>query len=145
MDSSQQIWAAVLSSTGLFAFLTVVVTGVGKHVNGTAGRERIRNTGLKQQRDEAWALVREERLRSQEAKTNAEKAVTEAKAEADKAVREERDRADHADERADVEAFNRRLTEEYASQLRRDCTEHGMTDRELRPWPTLRKPPPEKD
>jgi DNA-binding helix-hairpin-helix protein with protein kinase domain len=145
VDSTQQIWATVLSSAGLFTFLGVVANGVIKHVNGTAGRERVRNTGLKQQRDEAWALVREERLRSQEAKTSAEKAVTEAKAQADKAVREERDRADHADERADVEAHNRRLTEEYASQLRRDCTEHGMTDRELRPWPTLRKPPPEQE
>jgi len=46
-------------------------------------------------------------------------------------------------ERADIEAHNRRLTEEYASQLRRDCTEHGMSDNELRPWPKLKKPPPE--
>lgn len=123
MDSSQQLWAAVLTSAGLFSFLGVVATGVIKHVNGTAGRERIRNTGLKQQRDEAWALVRTERARGDR----------------------ERDRADLADERADVEAHNRRLTEEYASQLRRDCTEHGMTDRELRPWPALRKPPPEQE
>lgn len=42
----------------------------------------------------------------------------------------ERERA-----RADREALNRRLTEEYASQLRRDCTEHGVTT--LRPWPRL--------
>lgn len=121
MDSSQQIWAAVLSSAGLFSFLGVVANGILKHRNGTAGRERIRNTGLKQQRDEAWALLREER----------------------KLAKEERDRADKADERADLEAHNRRITEEYASQLRRDCTEHGMTDRELRPWPQLKKPPEE--
>lgn len=112
MDSStQQIWATVLSSAGLFAFLGVVANGVIKHVNGTAGRERIRNTGLKQQRDEAWALVREERAR-----------------------------ADHSDERADLEAHNRRLIMEYASELRRDCTDHGVTDKELRPWPRLKKP-----
>lgn len=123
MDSTQQIWAAVLSSAGLFTFLGVVANGVIKHVNGTAGRERVRNAGLKQQRDEAWALVRTERARGDA----------------------ERDRADQADERADLEAHNRRITEEYASQLRRDCTEHGMPDRELRPWPPLKKPPPEKE
>jgi hypothetical protein len=117
MDSSQQqIWAAVLSSAGLFTFLGVVANGVIKHVNGTAGRERVRNTGLKQQRDEAWALLREERVR-----------------------------ADESDARADLEAHNRRLTEEYASQLRRDCTEHGVTDKELRPWPALRKPPNQQE
>lgn len=122
MDSSQQIWAAVLSSAGLFTFLGVVANGVIKHVNGTAGRERIRNTGLKQQRDEAWALVRSERARGDS----------------------ERDRADCSDARADIEAYNRCLTEEYASQLRPDCTEHGVTDKELRPWPTLKKPPNEQ-
>jgi len=145
MDSSQQIWAAVLSSAGLFTFLGVVANGVIKHVNGTAGRERIRNTGLKQQRDEAWALVREERKLSQEAKAAADKAVREAQTAADGAVKEERDRADAADARADIEAFNRRLTEEYASQLRRDCTEHGVTDKELRPWPALRKLPNQQE
>lgn len=56
MDSSQQqIWAAVLSSAGLFAFLGVVATGIGKHINGTAGRERVRNMGMKEQRNDAWA------------------------------------------------------------------------------------------
>ncbi|MDN4646462.1 hypothetical protein [Arthrobacter sp. PsM3] len=123
MDSTQQIWAAVLASSGLFAFLGVVANGVLKHVDGTAGREKVRNTGLKQQRDEAWALVRTERARGDS----------------------ERDRADLSDERADIEAFNRRLTEEYASQLRRDCTEHGMQDRELRPWPPLKKLPKEQE
>lgn len=123
MDSSQQIWAAVLSSAGLFTFLGVVANGVIKHVNGTAGRERVRNTGLKQQRDEAWALLREER----------------------KLTQGERVRADESDARADLEAHNRRLTEEYASQLRRDCTEHGVTDKELRPWPALRKPPNQQE
>lgn len=42
----------------------------------------------------------------------------------------ERERA-----RADSEAVKRRKVEEYASALRRDCTEHGAT--ELRPWPKL--------
>lgn len=116
MDSTQQIWATVLSSAGLFTFLGVVANGVIKHVNGTAGRERIRNTSLKQLKDEAWALLREERKR-----------------------------ADASDARADLEAYNRRLTEEYASQLRRDCTEHGVTDTELRPWPVLKKPPTEDE
>ncbi|UKA59148.1 hypothetical protein [Arthrobacter sp. FW306-2-2C-D06B] len=51
--------------------------------------------------------------------------------------------AERERDRADREAHNRRITEEYASQLRRDCTEHGMTDQELRPWPVLKKPPPD--
>lgn len=55
MDSTQQIWAAVLSSAGFFTFLGIVATGIGKHINGTAGRERIRNMGMKEQRNEAWA------------------------------------------------------------------------------------------
>lgn len=112
----QQLVVALLGSAGLFSFLGVLVSGITKVRNGTAGREKIRNAGLKEQRNEAWA--------------DAEK---------------ERDRADCERARADLEAHNRRLTEEYASQLRRDCTEHGMTDRELRPWPTLRKPPPEQE
>jgi hypothetical protein len=122
VDSTQQIWAAVLASTGLFSFLGLVANGIIKHVNGTAGRERVRNTGLKQQRDEAWALVRTERARGDS----------------------ERDRADEADARADLEALNRRRIQEYASELRRDCTAHGVTDKELRPWPVLKKPPTEE-
>lgn len=142
MDSStQQIWATVLSSAGLFTFLGVVASGVIKHVNGTAGRERIRNTGLKQQRDEAWTLVREERARADATKRDADKAITEALAKADAAVREERDRADESDARADREAYNRRITEEYASQLRRDCVAHGVANQELRPWPVLKLKP----
>ena len=145
MDSTQELWAAVLASTGLFTFLGVVANGVIKHVNGTAGRERIRNTGLKQQRDEAWALVREERQRTDAAKAAADVVIKETKAKADSVIKEERDRADASDNRADVEAFNRRLTEEYASQLRRDCTEHGVTDRDLRPWPRLKPLPKEQE
>lgn len=44
-------------------------------------------------------------------------------------------RAEAAELRADREARNRRKTEEYASALRRDCTEHGATV--IRPWPSL--------
>lgn len=109
MDSTQQIWAAVLSSAGFFTFLTVIATGVGKHLNGTAGRERIRNMGMKEQRKEAWA------------------------------------EAAKADATADLEAHNRRLIQEYASGLRRDLLELGVPEDKLRPWPTLKKPPPEKD
>jgi len=108
MDSTQQIWAAVLSSAGFFTFLTVIATGVGKHLNGTAGRERIRNMGMKEQRNEAWA------------------------------------EAAKSDALADREAHNRRLTEEYASQLRRLLMErHGVQEDQLPPWPALKKPPPE--
>jgi hypothetical protein len=114
MDATQATVAIMTAGGGVF--LVALVQGLGKYLSGAAGRERARNSSLKQQRDEAWALVREER-----------------------------ERADLSDARADVEAHNRRLTEEYASQLRRDCTEHGMSDRELRPWPVLKKPPPEPD
>lgn len=44
-------------------------------------------------------------------------------------------RAELSELRADREARNRRKTEEYASALRRDCTEHGAT--KIRPWPKL--------
>lgn len=115
MDTAQ-ILSTVLGSAAVSAFFVALVNGTVKYFNGTAGRERIRNTGLRQQRNEAWA--------------DAEK---------------ERDRADRMQERADREARNRRLTEEYASQLRRDCTAHGMTDAQLRPWPQLEKPPPTQE
>lgn len=108
MDSTQQIWAAVLSSAGFFTFVTFVVTGVGKHINGTAGRERIRNMGMKEQRNEAWA------------------------------------EASKADIRADREAHNRRLIQEYASGLRRDLLELGVPEEKLRAWPALKQPPQEE-
>ncbi|MFM9430075.1 hypothetical protein [Arthrobacter sp. MP_2.3] len=104
MDGTQ-ILVAVLGVVGSSGFLVALVNGGVKVANGTAGRERVRNAGMKEQRNEAWADAERER------------------------------------DRADLEAFNRRLTEEYASQLRRDCTEHGITYRELRPWPALKKPP----
>ncbi|MET4095101.1 hypothetical protein [Arthrobacter sp. UYCu712] len=107
MDGTQ-ILVAVLGVVGSSGFLVALVNGVVKVANGTAGRERIRNISMKEQRNEAWADAERER------------------------------------DRADLEAHNRRLTEEYASELRRDCTEHGMSGRELRPWPKLKKPPPDK-
>jgi hypothetical protein len=109
VDSTQQLWAAVLTSAGLFSFLGVIATGITKHVNGTAGRERLRNMGMKEQRNEAWA---------ESAKSDA---------------------------RADREAQNRRLTEEYASGLRRDLLELGVPEEKLRKWPELKKAPPEKE
>lgn len=108
MDTTQLI-VAVLGSAGVSAFLVALVNGAVKYFNGTAGRERVRNVGLKDQRNEAWKDAERER------------------------------------ERADLEAHNRRLIMEYASALRRDCTEHGVTDKELRPWPELKKPPPEQE
>jgi O-methyltransferase involved in polyketide biosynthesis len=108
MDSAQLL-VAVFGVLGSSGALVVIVNGVVKYFNGTAGRERARNISMREQRNEAWADAERERCR------------------------------------ADLEAYNRRLTEEYASQLRRDCTEHGMTDKELRDWPVLKKPPPEQD
>ena len=107
MDTTQVV-VALLGSAGGGAFLVALVNGAVKYFNGTAGRERVRNITLKEQRNEAWADAERER------------------------------------ERADREAHNRRITEEYASQLRRDCTEHGMNVDELRPWPTLKRPPNEE-
>lgn len=103
MDSTQILVAGfgILGSSGA---LVVLVNGAVKYFNGTAGRQRLRNVGMKEQRNEAWADAERER------------------------------------NRADLEAHNRRLIMEYASELRRDCTEHGVTDRELRPWPELKKP-----
>jgi hypothetical protein len=106
MDATQAAVAIMTAGGGVF--LVALVNGLGKYFSGAAGRERARNTSLKDQRNEAWADAERER------------------------------------ERADREAHNRRLTEEYASQLRRDCTEHGMQPHELRPWPTLKKPPSEE-
>lgn len=51
--------------------------------------------------------------------------------------REERER-----ERADEEARIRRLTEEYASQLRRDIIEAGSVPA---PWPEIRRRAPEAE
>jgi hypothetical protein len=85
MDANTtQIIVTVLGSGALFSFLTMIVTGVAKVLNGTAGRDRIRNMGMKEQRNEAWAETAK------------------------------------SDARAGMEAHNRRLTEEYASGLRRD-------------------------
>ncbi|WP_422758299.1 hypothetical protein [Paenarthrobacter sp. C1] len=111
MDTTQLL-VTLVGAGGGGAALLALINGLIKYFSGSAGRERIRNTTLKDQRNEAWA--------------DAEK---------------ERARADREQARADREARNRRLTEEYASQLRRDCTEHGMTQQELRPWPTLESHP----
>lgn len=111
-----QFWITIVGAGGGGAAFLALVNGAIKYFNGAAGRERIRNASLTTQRNEAWA--------------DSEK---------------ERDRADREQIRADREARNRRLTEEYASQLRRDCTEHGMQAHELRPWPTLEKPPPDQE
>jgi hypothetical protein len=119
MDSTTaQVLGTVLGVLGTSGALLALVNGLIKYFSGAAGRERARNTTLKDQRNEAWA----ERNKAW------------------KEVAVERARADRNDARADREAHNRRLTEEYASQLRRDCTEHGMSDRELRPWPPLKQP-----
>jgi hypothetical protein len=118
MDSNAtQIVAAVLGSAAVTSVLGVLANGLVKYFNGTAGRERSRNTGLKEQREDA--LRRE------------------ARAKAD---------ADRSDTRADLEAHNRRLTEEYASTLRRILIERfGVPEDALPPWPALKKPPPEQE
>ncbi|MBT8162786.1 MULTISPECIES: hypothetical protein [Arthrobacter] len=111
MDSTQQFVLALLSIGGGMATLEII-KGLIKLANGTAGRERIRNVTLKDQRNEAWA--------------DAEK---------------ERTRADRMQARADREARNRNRLADYASSLRRDCTEHGMDLDKLRAWPVLEAEP----
>ena len=115
MDSTQTFIVAIISAGGGVVVLEIV-KGFIKVLNGAAGRERVRNTSMKDQRDEALAMVRAERKR-----------------------------ADDADKLADVEAYNRRRTEEYASRLRRDLIEHNVPEAALPPWPTLRKPPQEQE
>lgn len=105
MDTPQIIITILGAGTG-GAILTSVVNAFIKFFSGTAGREKVRNADMKTQRNEAWADAERERAR-----------------------------ADTEQERADREARNRRKTEEYASALRRDCTEHGATT--LRSWPKL--------
>ncbi|MFW0772538.1 hypothetical protein ACLRGI_05165 [Paenarthrobacter nitroguajacolicus] len=118
MDTTQLL-VTLVGAGGGGAALLALINGLIKYFSGSAGRERIRNTTLKDQRNEAWADAEKERARADR----------------------EQARADREQARADREARNRRLTEEYASQLRRDCTEHGMTQQELRPWPTLESHP----
>lgn len=117
MDSNAtQLVAAVLGSAAVTSVLGVLANGLVKYFNGTAGRERTRNTGLKEQREDA---LRRER----QAIAN----------------------GDRSEARADREAHNRRLTEEYASGLRRDLIERGVPEDALPPWPALKKPPPEQE
>ena len=54
MDSAQLLVTlfGVLGSSGA---LVVIVNGAVKYFTGTAGRERVRNMGMKEQRNEAWA------------------------------------------------------------------------------------------
>lgn len=106
MDKLQP-WIAVLTALSAGAVLQELVRGLVKWIGGAAGRERGRNADLVTQRDDAYARA-----------AAAEKA------------------ADEADARADAEARKRRLLEEYASSLRRDCMDHGVRPDELRPWPT---------
>ena len=101
-----QPWIAVMTALSAGAVLQELVRGIVKWINGAAGRERGRNANLVKQRDDAYARA-----------AAAEKA------------------ADEADARADAEA-RKRLLEEYASSLRRDCMDHGVRPDELRPWPT---------
>ncbi|MGO4143809.1 hypothetical protein AB4Y77_01880 [Paenarthrobacter sp. YAF11_1] len=98
MDTNQLL-ATVFTTLGTSGALLWLVKGAVKFFDGTAGRERIRNKSMKDQRNE------------------------------------ERDRAER-------EALNRRRTEEYASRLRRFCTEeHGTDPDEFPRWPQLVKEP----
>ncbi|WP_028265943.1 hypothetical protein [Arthrobacter sp. MA-N2] len=111
MDGTQQFVLAMVSIGGGMVALELA-KGLVKFFTGAAGRERARNITLKDQRNEAWE--------------DAEK---------------ERARADRMQSRADREARNRNRLADYASALRRDCTEHGMDLDELRSWPVLEVEP----
>ena len=111
MDPAQTL-VTIIGAGGGGAALVALINGAVKFFSGSAGRERARNMTLKDQRNEAWA--------------DAEK---------------ERDRADRMQARADREARNRNRLADYASSLRRDCTEHGMDLDKLRAWPVLEAEP----
>lgn len=96
MDTAQ-VLGLITAAVGAGGFLTVAISGITKWSSGAAGRERVRNTSMKEQRDEA---IRARQL---------------------------------SDAGRDSEARKRRVTEEYASQLRRDLTELGVEV--LPPWP----------
>lgn len=106
MDTAQVI-VTLLGGGGGAAVVIALINGIMKQLSGAAGRERQRNTSLESQRVKAV----EERNKAYEAR---DEAVAEAAAE------------------RDLEATKRRKTEEYASVLRRQLNEAGITPE---PWP----------
>lgn len=95
MDTAQII-VSLLGAGGGGAVLVALVNGIMKQISGAAGRERVRNSSLEEQRIKAI---------------------------------EERDEARDA---AEAEATKRRKIAEYASVLRRQLNEAGITPA---PWP----------
>lgn len=101
MDSTQLL-ITVITTLGTSGGLVLLINGLVKYFNGSAGRERARNTTMKDQRNEAWKDAERER------------------------------------DRAELEALNRRRTEEYTSRVRRFCTEqHGTDPDDFPKWPPL--------
>lgn len=97
----------VLISAGGAAFVKEVFTGVMKLRSGKPAREGTRRIDIIAQRDRALA----------------EKKSLEV-------------RLDTEEKRADDEARKRRLLEEYATDLRRFCIEHGTARDSMPQWPT---------
>ena len=93
-----QLWVTILGAGGGGAILLAIIKAVVDFANGSAGREKQRNTDLVTQRNNA--------------------------------VRER----DNANAAVDLEARKRRKTEEYASSLRRQLIENGLTPGD---WPGL--------
>jgi hypothetical protein len=103
MDATQ-VLVTIITTLGTSGALVLLINGAVRYFNGSAGRERARNTTMKDQRNEAWKDAERER------------------------------------DRAELEALNRRRTEEYTSRVRRFCTEqHGTDPDEFPTWPPLLK------
>jgi hypothetical protein len=102
-----QVVATILGAGGGGAVLLALVNGLIKWISGASSREREKNAELATQRLKAI---------------------------------EERDaanqRTDVANERTDVANVKRRMTEEYASKLRRQLIENGLSPEE---WPDLNR------
>lgn len=103
MDPLMTIVITALCSAGGLGLITTLIKGIGGWINGSAGRERAKNTDLESQR--AAAVVERDA---------------------------ERKRADAERAKTSAALGLKRKTQEYASQLRRQLFEAGITPL---PWP----------
>ncbi|PPF56099.1 hypothetical protein C5B94_04035 [Clavibacter michiganensis] len=100
---SNDLLLAILSTLGIGGVLATLVKGLISWISGSAGRERQRNTDLESQR--AAAVLERDH---------------------------ERKRADAERTKTSAALGLKRKTQEYASQLRRQLFEAGITPL---PWP----------
>lgn len=116
-----QLIAALFGVGGVGSIALVLVQGLMRHMDGSAGREQTRSADAIAQRDDAWARMTELEERSRLAIEEAEKDARIARREADGAL-----------------SVSRRV-KEYASRLRGILHENGI---EPPPWPVTACPTP---